>query len=437
VKPTHQSLVRPRQKLGKYRIVRRLAQGGFAEVYKALDTIEGVPVALKIPYPEMLTPQSLEDFKKEVRLTARLDHPNILPIKNAEFIGDAFVVTTLLGKGHLRDVMDRALPVQTALAYFHQMLKAVAHAHQQQVIHCDVKPENLIVFPRNRLRLTDFGISRVAARTLSASGSGTVGYLAPEQALGRPSFRSDVFSLGLVLWEMLSGSLPQWPFKPPLPGAERIRRKVHPDLLAFLHKALQVDQYKRFSDAVDMLTAFDGLQARRRLLPPPPRKRRRATAGGTDWKAIRRRQFVREYKKELELDLACRRCGGPVSEAMQACPWCGAARRTSRDETRFPARCPRCRRGRKLDWRFCPWCHGPGFRAVSGRNYTDKRYAGRCAACRGDLMPFMRYCPWCRTKVRRAWRIDGAERCGACGWGVARDYWEVCPWCAKPLKARR
>jgi hypothetical protein len=108
-----------------------------------------------------------------------------------------------------------------------------------------------------------------------------------------------------------------------------------------------------------------------------------------------------------------------------------------RDDSRFPAACPRCKRGRKLDWRFCPWCHGPGFKDVSEQHYTDVRYCASCSKCKGELMPFMRYCPWCRAKVRRDWKIDGSrDRCGSCGWGVVREYWDVCPWCTKSLGKR-
>jgi serine/threonine protein kinase len=97
------------------------------------------------------------------------------------------------------------------------MIEAVAYAHRQRIIHCDIKPENFILFPDNRLRLTDFGIARVAQNTVAGSGSGTVGYMAPEQAMGKPSMRSDVFSLGLVIYRMLTGQLPEWPFEWPPP----------------------------------------------------------------------------------------------------------------------------------------------------------------------------------------------------------------------------
>jgi hypothetical protein len=328
------------------------------------------------------------------------------------------------------------MSVGTRLRFAEQILEAVAHAHQRSVIHCDLKPENFILFPDGRLRLTDFGISRLAARTALGSGSGTVGYVAPEQAMGRTSFQSDVFSLGLILVQLFAGALPEWPFEWPPKGIEKLRRDLHPDLIALLERAIDVRQRRRFADAEEMLAAFRRLRARNRLLAPAHRRRRRrARTTRRDWKTLRQRQFQREYGAALGLRERCTRCAGPVSEEMLACPWCGADRAIQRGETRHPARCPRCRRGRKLDWRFCAWCYGPAFRKVATRAYSDRAYAARCAnpACtRRDLLPFSRYCPWCQRKVRRAWKVgEGKHRCPRCHWGVLPEYWSFCPWCAK------
>ena len=435
-------MIRSRQKLGKYRIGRRVAQGGFADVFQAVDTIEGIPVALKIPYPHLLTGAALDDFRREVRLTARLDHPNILPIKNADFIGDVFVIAYPLGERSLADRLRSRISTVKALEVTEQVLRALAHAHSRNVIHCDVKPDNMILFPHGVVRLADFGIAKLTVRTIRASGSGTVGYVAPEQAMGRPSFRSDVFSVGLMLYRMLSGTLPEWPYHWPLEGHDRLRSKLHPDLLALLRKALQVDPYKRFAGARAMLTALRRIKAR---ASEPVRngrvvkRRSKRTDTRRDWRVMQRQQFLRLYKKGLGIQHACARCDGPVSETMKACPWCGAGRKVFRGETKFPASCRRCKRGVKLDWKFCPWCYGGSIGPLSNRGYTDRRYEARCsnASCREPLMPFMSYCPWCRSKVKRKWKLEGTgERCSGCGWGVLREYWSHCPWCARALSGR-
>jgi serine/threonine protein kinase len=433
---------RPRQLLGKYRIQSRVGTGGFADVYRATDTIEGVDVALKIPHAQHVSSSLLDSFKAEVRLIAKLDHPNVLPLKNASFIDEHFVIASPLGERTLADRIQRRVGLRSALGYFEQLVEALAYAHDQGIIHCDVKPENLILFADDRLRLADFGIAKVALKTVQASGSGTVGYMAPEQAMGRPSPRSDVFSAGLILWRMLTGQLPEWPFDWPLKGYERLRKGVHPDLVKLMRRATEVDQRKRHADARQLLVAYK--KVRTRVLSfdaRGPARERTITGSAADWRAVRLKQFLREHGRALDTRHRCAECDGPVSEAMRACPWCGAERERHDGETKMPCRCDRCQRGVKADWRYCAWCYGPSIGPASARKYTDKRYTARCrnSECpRKQLMPLSRYCPWCRTKVDRRWTLETTkDRCGRCGQGVVGDYWEHCPWCAASLRPTR
>ena len=431
-------VIRARQRLGKYRIDRRLAEGGFASVYQAYDTISGIQVALKLPHAGLVTPATLETFRREVRLTAGLDHPNILPVKDAGFVDNVFVIAYPLGDETLATRLTRRLSGRTMLEFARQMLEAVAFAHRKRILHGDLKPENFILFAGNRLRLADFGIAKVARRTLNASGSGTVGYLAPEQALGKPSLRSDVFSLGLILYRMFSGSLPEWPFTWPPAGIERLRRCLHPDMVALLQRALELNHRKRFADADRMAAAFGRLKSHAWRADAARRRRPGVQKQRADWRTLRRKDFLRRYRAALEVRGTCGRCHGPVSEAMQYCPWCGTARRVREDETRFTRRCPRCKRGMKSDWRYCPWCYGAAVNAEAEPRYADARYTARCdnRECPGrDLMPFMRYCPWCRRKVQKVWKIEGVkDRCPSCEWGVLPDYWDFCPWCGRVIE---
>ncbi|HEX6984781.1 MAG TPA: serine/threonine-protein kinase [Planctomycetaceae bacterium] len=267
-----------RQRLGKYRIERRLADGGFAAVYEATDTIEGVKVALKIPRQSAVNPLMLDHFRREVRLIARLEHPNILPLKDASFIDGQFVIVFPLGERTLSDRLRSRISLEKALDFGGQLLEAVAYAHRHRIIHCDIKPENVILFPGERLRLTDFGIAKVAQRTVRGSGTGTVGYMAPEQAMGRPSARSDVFSIGVILYRMLTGYWPEWPFQWPFAGAMTLRRKVHPDLVEVVRRALSIDPRRRYADADQMLRAFRSA-ARKTLRLAEERRRRRQAVG--------------------------------------------------------------------------------------------------------------------------------------------------------------
>ena len=253
--------LRPRQKLGKYRILRTLNDGQFAAVYAAQDQIEGCQVALKIPHAHLLDDDLLAEFRREARITARLDHPHILPVKNADFVDDQFVIAYRLGTRTLGDRLSHRLSVERVMVLASQMLEAMAHAHHRRVLHGDLKPENIILFPDDVLRVTDFGIARVMKRTIhDASGSGTVGYVAPEQAMGHPSLRSDVFSLGLILYRMLAGELPRWPYAWPPVGIAKVRRKVPALFVDFLQRSLEVDHRRRYVDARTMRDRFLQLQ---------------------------------------------------------------------------------------------------------------------------------------------------------------------------------
>ena len=251
--------LRRRQRLGQYRVESRIASGGFADVYRAYDTVEGIRVALKVPQLGLVDRTTLETFRREVRLVAQLDHPNILPIKTAGMIDGRFVIVTPLGIENLADRMQRRLARTTALSFIEQLLEGLACAHRRRIAHLDVKPENLLVFPHGRLRLADFGLARVVLRTLSASGSGTVGFLAPEQAMGKPGLRSDVFSAGLVIWRLMSGRLPTWPYDWPYPGMARAEAGWDPSLIRLVRKATQVREEKRFANANLMLQSFQRL----------------------------------------------------------------------------------------------------------------------------------------------------------------------------------
>ncbi|MBN1442932.1 MAG: protein kinase, partial [Planctomycetes bacterium] len=126
-------LLRTRQKLGKYRIEGLLARGGFAEVYRAVDTIEGMRVALKIPFSHLVDKELISSFRKEVRITAKLDHPNVLPIKNAAFIDDHFVVASPLGERTLASRLKSRMSARLALELAEQMIEALAVAHRHKI----------------------------------------------------------------------------------------------------------------------------------------------------------------------------------------------------------------------------------------------------------------------------------------------------------------
>jgi len=428
-------LLRARQKLGKYRILGRIASGPLADVYKAADTIHRTRVALKIPKSDDNVTH--EDFLREVQIATRLNHPGILPIQDASFIDGHFVIAMALGTESLADRIARRMSTAHALDLAEQALAALAHAHEKRIIHCDIKPENFILFPGNKLKLADFGFAKISLRTLKASGSGTIDYIAPEQAMGRPKFQSDVFSLGLVLYRLLSGKLPEWPFKWPMVGHERLSARVSPEYAGMLRKAIQLDPADRYRSAIEMYAAFRKIKRRAIRTGKKSGQRKSAPKNGASWRRLQWREFQKQFGEELDTRHHCRRCEGPAAESMHACPWCGTDHPTRRADTRMPAICPRCERGVKTDWHYCAWCYGPGFELETSRRYPDKRYAGKCAnkKCRQPLMPFMCYCPWCKSKVKKPWKIKHSRhRCPSCDWGIVTEYWNYCAWCSEPVE---
>ena len=266
--PKSSSELKIRQKLGKYRIERRLGAGGFAAVYQAMDTVQGIRVAIKVPHSQYTTDAVLTAFRKEIRTTAPLEHDNILPIKDASIIENRLVVVFPLGDETLQQRMTRRICLETAFEITEQILRATALAHSHHVIHCDIKPENVIVFAGNRIRLADFGIAKVSQKTVQGGGTGTVGYMAPEQAMGKPSFRSDVFSIGLIVWRLLSG---QWPAA----GYPKLRGRIHPEFIDFMRRAIEINPRHRYRDAEQMLAIF--LKLKNRTLRHA-KSRRRASA---------------------------------------------------------------------------------------------------------------------------------------------------------------
>lgn len=424
-------MLKARQKIGKYRITGRIASGPLADVYRAFDTIHKTRVALKIP--KSGSDIGNDEFLHEVQVATRLRHPNILSVLNASFIDDNFVIAMELGVESLADRINRRTSTALALDLADQALAGLAHAHENKIIHCDIKPENYILFAGNRLKLADFGFAKISLRTLKASGSGTIDYISPEQAMGRPKFQSDVFSIGLVLYRLLSGKLPEWPFQWPMVGHDRLQARVSPEIAAILRRAIQLDPADRYKNAIQMYAAF---QRARNTARRQKRSNKNTGRKSLSWRRMQWREFQRHYKSVLQTHYQCRRCEGPVAESMQSCPWCGVDNPTRDAVSRMPAHCPRCERGVKLDWEYCAWCYGPGFELETNRQYPDKRYVARCAnqRCKQPLMAFMKYCPWCRSKVKKPWKIEGSKhKCPTCKSGIVREYWNFCAWCRKPI----
>ncbi|MDO4920122.1 protein kinase [Kocuria sp.] len=201
---------------GRYALTERIAIGGMGEVWKAKDQVLGRIVAVKILKDEYNgDPTFLQRFRAEARHTALLNHPGVANVFDyGEDEGSAFLVMELVPGEPLSNVIDRqkTLDPDTVLNYIGQTARALAAAHAQGLVHRDVKPGNLIITPDNRVKVTDFGIARLADQVpLTATGQvmGTAQYLAPEQATGQTATgSSDIYSLGIIGYELLAGRRP-------------------------------------------------------------------------------------------------------------------------------------------------------------------------------------------------------------------------------------
>src|SRR5215212_6639711 len=202
----------------KYRINRELGRGGMATVYLAEDLRHGRDVAVKVLHPDLSSALGADRFLREIRLAARLNHPHILPLfDSGEAGGFLYYVMPYVEGESLRDLLNREgrLPIEQACAIARSVGGALDYAHRSQIVHRDIKPENIMI-NEGEAMVMDFGIAKAltaaSADTLTQIGMvvGTPAYVSPEQAAGETDIdgRSDQYSLGCVVFEMLSGERP-------------------------------------------------------------------------------------------------------------------------------------------------------------------------------------------------------------------------------------
>src|SRR5918998_3733297 len=200
---------------GRYRVIGRIGSGGMADVYRAEDTQLGREIALKLLYRRFAEDeQFVERFRREASSAAGLQHPNVVQVfDRGEWDGTYYIAMELLPGRNLKQIvrdhgmLDPALAVDLVI----QILKAARFAHRRGIVHRDIKPHNVIVDDEGRAKVTDFGIALAGASDMTETGSimGTAHYLSPEQAQGQPvDARSDLYSIGIVLYELLTGRPP-------------------------------------------------------------------------------------------------------------------------------------------------------------------------------------------------------------------------------------
>jgi serine/threonine-protein kinase len=260
----------------RYTIERELGRGGMATVYLAHDLRHDRPVALKVLHPDLAATLGPERFQREIRTTARLQHPHILPVLDSgEAAAQLWYTMPYVEGESLRDRLRREsqLPLDDALQITREVADALSYAHSQGIVHRDIKPGNILL-SRGHALVADFGIARALqvadTEQLTATGMavGTPAYMSPEQAGGASSVdgRSDLYSLGCVLYEMLTGEVPYTARTPqaviakrviePLPRVRTLRQSVPESVEQAINRALAVAPADRFPTAAEFARAI-------------------------------------------------------------------------------------------------------------------------------------------------------------------------------------
>ena len=325
------------QTLGKYKIVSPLGSGGFGTVYLAKDTWIDKDVAIKVPHKQNL---NFSELLREPRLLAALNHPNIVSITTAEKQDNIFFIVMEYVAGETLETVianGGALETDQAVDYACQICLAVDHAHRQGVIHRDLRPPNVLVAESGVLKVADFGTSRFLE--IAAHGTTVIGsppYMAPEQFDGKAVFASDLYSLGVTMYQMLTGVLP---YDAPAPSdMEKLRRGelVRPPRLRnpsipksvndIVLRAMAPELTERYQRAGELLA---DLEDRRPSRTGSTAKPIDALAGGERHAGrVGAQDEVRGIQSRLKTRDApparfCWQCHKPLHARTDRCPFCG------------------------------------------------------------------------------------------------------------------
>ncbi len=318
------------QIIGKYKILSPLGSGGFGTVYLAEDTWIDKKVALKVPHKQGV---DFGELLREPRLLATLSHPNIVTILTAEKQENVFFIVMEFVPGETLEAIiarDGALDLPLALDYTCQICNAVDHAHRHGVLHRDLRPSNVLVSDNGLLKVADFGTSRFLE--IAAHGTTVIGsppYMAPEQFHGKAVFASDVYSLGVTMYQMFTGVLPYDTPSPAdldrlmsgeLVSPPRLRNpKIPKGINAIVLKAMAPEIHARYQRAGELLE--DLLAAR----TTSPRRTPRPAGGEAGVSDEVQDIHTRLKAREAPQPRFCWHCRKPLHARSDRCPFCGEA----------------------------------------------------------------------------------------------------------------
>src|SRR5437763_15753265 len=264
---------------GRYRLDAQIGAGGMSTVYRAFDTVLERPVAIKLMHREIAeSSEQLERFRREARAVAQLNHPHIVGVIDAgEDERTPYIVFEYVEGETLKDRIRRSgrLEIPEAVAYAIEIARALGAAHARGIVHRDVKPQNVLVDEEGSAKVTDFGIARMLGQEgLTAEGRvlGTTDYVSPEQALGHQvTGQSDIYSLGIVLFEMLTGDVPfhgenqvavaMKHVRDELPDVQALRPEISSALAAVLERATATNLDQRYADDLELIADLEEVLA--------------------------------------------------------------------------------------------------------------------------------------------------------------------------------
>ena len=291
------------QRIGRYQILDEIASGGQGSVFRAWDTETGQTLALKLLHPHMASDtEYLERFRREARLAASIEHPNVIRVFEVGQDGDHHFISMEYLPNGVQNLIEAqgALPIDRAVDICLQSALALQSAHDHGIVHRDIKPQNILLASDGTAKVSDFGIARAEAlTTMTATGAlmGTPHYMSPEQARGqRADIRSDIYSLGVVLHQMLTGQVP-FDADTPLavlemhreatpPKVRETRSEVPRTIESIVGRCLEKDPSERYQTPQELAQALEGTMrgwhvhacsrpsGHRQNLPRSPKRRR-------------------------------------------------------------------------------------------------------------------------------------------------------------------
>ncbi len=319
------------QIVGKYKILSTIGSGGFGTVYLAEDTWIDKKVALKVPHKQGV---DFGELLREPRLLASLNHPNIVAILTAEKQENVFFIVMEFVPGETLESIitrDGALDLSRALDYTCQIANAVDHAHKHGVLHRDLRPSNVLVADSGLLKVADFGTSRFLE--IAAHGTTVIGsppYMAPEQFHGKAVFASDIYSLGVTMYQMLTGVLPYDTPSPAdldrlmtgeLVSPPKLRNpKIPTSISNIVMKAMAPQIHERYQRAHELLDDVLARSGGRRTPPASPGEVEAAVVVDAVHE-IQRRVRARDAPQPR----FCWHCRKPLHARSDRCPFCGEA----------------------------------------------------------------------------------------------------------------